>query len=119
MHRRMGCAGRDQSEKRLILIHAFLDEAHGLVEKNIRAKAFRCDHHTIVQVAVIKIGVIPQIRGKAERAALKAIDLLKPLIFRTVGIIVTEMPLAEEPRSAARVGENFGDRNFLCPQNRP
>ena len=66
-----------------------------LLKENVGAEAFGFFDLTIVKVGSIEVGVIPNIGSLTNAASTVAVNFLKATVFRTVRVVVTEMPFAE------------------------
>ena len=89
-----------------------LDELHGRAEENVGAVAF-----VFLRVLVmVKHGVIIEIPGRIGPAAdprpLMDKAFLEALLLGPQGIVVPEVPLAEDPRPITRVAKQLARRSF-------
>src|SRR5450755_3830175 len=106
----------EEAEKRVRTVG--LDERQRLGEENIGAIALERNGTAIDEVRVVKIIVAPPIRGLAQTAATMNDALLEAAVLRPVGIGITQMPFAENPRAVASLGQRVCERPLISSEKR-
>ena len=95
----------------------FADEAVAFAEEDVGAEAFGGDNLSIVEVAAIEVGVIPDVGGLADTTATVAVNFGEATVFGTVRKDVAEVPLSEHPGGIAVVFEHLSDGHLIGAQH--
>ena len=91
----MGSICGNVGKERLFGIRLLLDELMSLLKENVSTEAFGFFDLAIVKVGTIEVGVIPDIGSLTDAASAVAVNFFKATVFRTVRVVVTEVPFAE------------------------
>ncbi len=103
--------GGKVNQKRLVFV--FLDEFHGSIEPNVGAIFLESFKNPVVPIGIAEIIVAPIVGRLHHAAAAVDQDFLKPLVLGSAGVIVPQMPLAEDPRFVTGLGKYLGERDFI------
>ena len=110
--------GADVGKEGLFLLHRRLDELTCCGEEDVGAEALGRLHLAVVEVVAVEVGVVPQVGGLPHAATAVPVDLSKAAIFRPVGKVVAEVPLAKHARGVAGIAEQLAEGHLVFPQHR-
>ena len=113
MHWAVRCIGGYVGEEWFAGFFLGLDEAGGVVKKDIGAESFDGCGFTVVPVRAIEVGVVPVVRCLADAATSVAQDFGEAAVFGSVWIVIAEVPFAEHAGGVAGVFEDFPDGDFI------
>ena len=109
--------GRQVREERPVPIG--FDEPHRAVEPDVGAVARVLLGLAVVPVGVVEVVVAPEVRRLADAAAAVDQDLLESAILRPEGVVVAEVPFAEDARAVAPRREDIRHRHLVAAEQRP
>ena len=93
------------------------DEAVRLGEKHVGAKTLGGDDAAVVKITAVEVGVVPEIGRLADPAAAVIVDLGETAVLRAVGVVVAEVPLAEQAGGVAVGFEQLADGDLVFAQH--
>ena len=105
----------DVREKGIVVSDARLNEAFGFLEVNIRTIAFVFLRLAVVPISIVELRVVPVVRRLAYAPASMANHFRKATIFRSVRIIVAQVPFAEHSRLVSIIQERLTQSHFANP----
>ena len=117
LERGVRCVRREVNEERLVLV--FLDEADRGIPEEVRAVTGVLFLFAVVPELGIEVRVALEVRGLAHPAAVVPQHFFEALVHRPHGVIVAEMPLAEEAGAVAPVTQYLRQGHFLGIHHRP
>ncbi len=113
----MWSVGANVCEERLLCLGVPANELMGLLEENIGTESLGLDDLSIVEIATVEISVVPNVGRLPHSASTMTVDLVEATVLRTVGIVVTHMPLAKHPCLVAIILEHLANRDLISPQH--
>ncbi len=106
------------AEKRLPAGRLLLHPRLRLAEEHVGCVALELSVDAVVQVDVVEVVVVKIPGGRRDARRLIPDGFLKPAVLRTVGVVVAQVPLAEQSGAVAGLGENLGHRWKVAAQIR-
>jgi hypothetical protein len=103
----VGNVGGEVAEEGLVFGLAFGHPLHGLGEPEVGAVAFELLHLALIVVAAIEV-VVVEFGGGGEAPAEVIFGGFKAALHGAVGIVVAEMPFAEESCAVAVLAKHVG-----------
>ena len=110
--------GRQIAEEALARLRFPAHPPHGLAEEHVGRVAGESAPPAVVPVGVVEVIVVPEIRRGADVRRRIPERLVKAPVLRAIGIIVAQMPFAEDAGRVAGGGEQVGHRRQVAAEQR-
>ena len=107
----MGSVGAEPGEERLIMMGG--DEFDGGVGEDVGAIAAVFVEFPVVEQHRIEIGVAGRIGGLGEAAAFADKGFLKAMVAGAQGIVIAQVPLAEDAGDVTGCTQDFGESDLV------
>ena len=118
VHRAVGRVRCDIGEERLARRLLPLDESFGVIEEDVAAEPFDGRWFGVVKVGAVEVRIVPVVWCLPNAAPAMSHHLLESAVLRSIGIVVSQVPLAKHPGRVTIIGEDTSNRRLVFSQQR-